>query len=275
MLTAFLFTIISVFAPDTTKCYYIDSEKVDAAVFDGSQLVGQKIVSYTVDTVKYPEDKVFIIHDILTESGQKKTDKLGGHIVNSQNEEPLYIIDGVVVSSEKVKKMDIQDVESMSVIQGDKAVGQYGQAAKYGVLIVLTKKAAGRRVNIGYGEADRRDVSYSVASVKPSETEVYTNMYDYLRGKVAGVEIGPGNSIIIRGVSTLNGSTDPLIFLDGTEVSSLDAVNPQDVYSVDILKDASAAIYGVRGANGVILITTKAGQAAKQQEAAKAKRRTK
>lgn len=127
-------------------------------------------------------------------------------------------------------------------------------------------------VNIGYGVADKKDLSYAVSTVKPGENEFYTNMYEYLRGKVAGVQIGPNNSITIRGVNSINSSTEPLIIVDGAEVSSLDAINPNDVYSVDVLKDSSSSIYGVRGANGVILITTKSGQAVKEQEAAAKKK---
>lgn len=117
-----------------------------------------------------------------------------------------------------------------------------------------------KQVNIGYGIADSRDLSYSVSSVKPDEYETYTDMYDYLRGKVAGVQIGTDNKIHIRGINSIHSSTEPLILLDGVEISDLKLINPRDVYRIDVLKDASAAIYGMKGANGVILITTKKGK---------------
>ena len=80
------------------------------------------------------------------------------------------------------------------------------------------------------------------------------------------------SSVVVRGISTLNSSTVPLVIVDGVEVNDLDAVSPYDVYSVSVLKDASTSIYGVRGANGVILITTKGGQMQKEaEEAAKKK----
>jgi len=63
--------------------------------------------------------------------------------------------------------------------------------------------------------------------------------------------------IIIRGIGSINSSNDPLILVDGSEITDLSTINPNDVKSVDVLKDASSSIYGVRGANGVILITTK------------------
>jgi len=128
-------------------------------------------------------------------------------------------------------------------------------------------------VDIGYEKTGKDGLSYSVTSLKPtSEEMVYTNMYDYLRGRVAGLSVGPGNSSIqIRGKNSINASTEPLILVDGME-TDLDAVNPSDVYSVSVLKDSSASIYGVRGANGVILITTKQGR---QMEEAQAQARKK
>lgn len=131
------------------------------------------------------------------------------------------------------------------------------------------------QVNVGYGTTDKDDLTYAVSSVKMNENEtMYTNMYDYLAGRVAGVQVSPDHSISIRGINSINSSTEPLILVDGVEVSSLDDVNPYDVYSVDVLKDASSSIYGLRGSNGVILITTKGAQQAKL-DAAKAKKEAK
>lgn len=114
-------------------------------------------------------------------------------------------------------------------------------------------------VDVGYGTLKKSELTTAVSTVTVDEKEVrtYTNMYDYLRGKVAGLTVTPDNRILIRGVNSINSSTDPLILVDGMEVSSLSSVNPNDVQSVNVLKDASTSIYGVRGSNGVILITTK------------------
>lgn len=114
-------------------------------------------------------------------------------------------------------------------------------------------------VNVGYGTVKKRDLSHPVSSlqVKGDEIRTYRDMYEYLEGRVAGVMVTTGKRIIIRGVNTVNGSSDPLIIVDGAECQDLSTINPNDVKSVDILKDSAAAIYGVRGANGVIVITTK------------------
>ena len=95
----------------------------------------------------------------------------------------------------------------------------------------------------------------SIGRVDMKNAETYTNIYDYLRGRVPGVEI-VGTSIRIRGINT-TGNTDALIILDGMEVSDISDVNPADVKSVEILKDAASTIYGMRGANGVVIIKTK------------------
>ena len=88
----------------------------------------------------------------------------------------------------------------------------------------------------------------------------YSNMGEYLMGRVPGLTVyqdGDSYKYVIRGVSTLYGSSDPLFLVDGVETDNIDHINPRDVRSVEVLKDGSASIYGTRGANGVILITTK------------------
>ena len=134
-------------------------------------------------------------------------------------------------------------------------------------------------LNIGYGTVSRKNNTYSVDKVTVNQNEIgsYNNIYDYLRGRVAGVQIGPANghgepSVTIRGINSINSGTNPLYVVDGVTVDSIMWVNPNDVQSVDVLKDASASIYGVRGANGVIVITTKTGRSEAEADAKKAER---
>lgn len=95
----------------------------------------------------------------------------------------------------------------------------------------------------------------------------YRTFEDYVRSHVSGVDVGSDGNLVIRGISSFNASTKPLILLDGMEVLNTHEINPSEIHSVDVLKDASStASYGMRGANGVILITTKAAQHAKQAE---------
>ncbi len=130
-------------------------------------------------------------------------------------------------------------------------------------------------VNVGYGSVDRDKLTYSVnqLDVKDNEMVNYTNIWGYMRSRVPGVVIGdasPGGtpSIVIRGENSVNSSTQPLIMVDGMETPDISGLNPNDVASISVLKDASASIYGSRGGNGVILITTKTAKLAAEQEAA-------
>jgi len=123
-------------------------------------------------------------------------------------------------------------------------------------------------VVIGYGTQKKKEVTGAVTVVSSQTIEDLkpTRIEQALQGQVAGVNItqnsgspGAGSNIRIRGVST-NGNSSPLILLDGRVIEDLSVVNPSDIESINILKDASAGIYGVRAANGVILVTTKTGR---------------
>ncbi|MBB5284062.1 TonB-linked SusC/RagA family outer membrane protein [Rhabdobacter roseus] len=134
-------------------------------------------------------------------------------------------------------------------------------------------KALEEVVVVGYGTQSKRNVTGSVAKVdmKRTETLPNTNVTQALRGTVAGVQFtdngrpGQGGSIHIRGLRSITASNDPLIVVDGVFFNgNLADISPNDIESVEVLKDASAsAIYGSRAANGVILVTTKQGQTEK------------
>lgn len=124
-------------------------------------------------------------------------------------------------------------------------------------------------VVIGYGTQRKGDVTSAIASVKAEDFTVgkITDAADLVKGKIAGLSVTNSSgdptatsSIMLRGITTVMGSVTPLILVDGVE-GSLTTVAPENIESIDVLKDASAAaIYGTRGANGVILITTKTGK---------------
>ncbi len=128
-------------------------------------------------------------------------------------------------------------------------------------------------VVIGYGSQRKRDVTGAIASVGVEEIDQRNpaNIFEAIQGQLAGVQLntgsgapGSGASIRIRGTSTINGGTNPLYVLDGQPVDNIDNINPNDIASIEILKDgASAAIYGSRSANGVVLVTTKSGKTGK------------
>ena len=149
------------------------------------------------------------------------------------------------------------------------------------MIVVMSEdtKTLDEAVVIGYGSVKKNDMTGSVVAFRPDEKNrgMITSPQELLQGKVAGVvvnthsgEPGSGAMIRVRGGSSLNASNDPLIVIDGMAMDNnatkgmsnpLSLVNPNDIESFTILKDASAtAIYGSRGSNGVILITTKKGK---------------
>lgn len=123
-------------------------------------------------------------------------------------------------------------------------------------------------VVIGYGVQKKADLTGSVANINTEKlnTQSNANIGQALQGKIAGVDIvsqggapGSGTRIMVRGIGTLNNAS-PLYIVDGMYMNSIDHINPNDIASIDVLKDASsAAIYGSRTANGVIIVTTKEG----------------
>ena len=140
-------------------------------------------------------------------------------------------------------------------------------------------------VVVGYGVVKKNDATGSVTAIKPDDMNkgLQTTAQDMIQGKIAGVNIatsggkpGEGATIRIRGGSSLNASNDPLIVIDGLAMDNngiqgvsnpLSLVNPADIETFTVLKDASAtAIYGSRASNGVIIITTKKGKAGQKMK---------
>ena len=150
------------------------------------------------------------------------------------------------------------------------------------ILVIQLKEdaiALGEVVAIGYGSVKKNDATGSLTAIKPDKLNrgLTTNPQDIITGKIAGVVVtsgggipGAGATIRIRGGSSLSASNDPLIVIDGLAMDNdgikgvanlLSTINPNDIESFTVLKDASAtAIYGSRASNGVIIITTKKGE---------------
>lgn len=147
-----------------------------------------------------------------------------------------------------------------------------GTKTNFEILMMPDLVALNEVVVIGYGTQKASEITTAIASVKEKDFTVgaMRDASELIKGKVAGLTITNGSgdpsagpSISLRGVATLQGSTAPLVLIDGIP-GDFNTVMPSDIASVDVLKDASAAaIYGTRGANGVIIITTKRGEKGK------------
>ena len=146
-----------------------------------------------------------------------------------------------------------------------------GNASQLNVSLTQAISDLDEVVVVGYGTQRRQDLTGAVASVGSEEIgELSTTRIDQaLLGRVAGVQVKPvsgepgaAQKIMIRGIGSISAGGDPLYVVDGFPTDNIQAINPNDVESMDILKDASAtAIYGSRGANGVVIINTKRGTA--------------
>ena len=111
------------------------------------------------------------------------------------------------------------------------------------------------RVNIGYGTVEKKDLTTSAQTLdtRKSKYSSYTNIYEMINGEFPGVQVS-GHNILIRGISSINSGTEPLFVVDGMVVNTIDQISPREVKSISVLKGSETAIYGSRGANGVILI---------------------
>lgn len=155
-------------------------------------------------------------------------------------------------------------------------IGFISQETKGGnVILEEDLKSLSEVVVIGYGTQKKADVTSAVVSVKAEDFTKgnFNDAGDLIKGKVAGLTItkpsgdpGAVTQISLRGIATVSGNAQPLVLVDGVP-GSLSSVPPENIASIDVLKDASAAaIYGTRGAGGVIIITTKTGQREQRTE---------
>lgn len=149
------------------------------------------------------------------------------------------------------------------------AAGFFGQKIKLDekvklVAINLKLKPGdkNREYAIGYGHVSDRDKLNALASMTSGDLDFsqYSNVYDLIKGRFAGVQV-VNNEIIIRGINSITSSSAALIILDGVPVDggALASIPPVQIKSINVMKDGSAAIYGSRGANGVVIIETKRG----------------
>ena len=198
--------------------------------------------------------------------------------VLDENGEPLIGVSIVVKGTSTGTITDFDGKFSINLPAGSKElvvsyIGYKEQTvavtgnAPLNLKMVPDTQALDEVVVIGYGAVKKRDLTGAVASVKSEDITMNpgVNPMDALQGKIAGADITMGNSpgasstIVIRGYNSINAGNDPLIVVDDAPFGGkIDEINPAEIESIDVLKDASStAIYGSRGANGVVIITTK------------------
>lgn len=178
---------------------------------------------------------------------------------------------GTVTDYDGVFSLNVQRGTILSISYvGYQSVEVTANSEKIDIKLNESSELLDEVVVIGYGTAKRKDVTTAISSVstKDLEQRPIVSAGQAIQGKAAGVSVmspngtpGAEMSIRVRGTTSINGSNDPLYVVDGVPVDNINFLSPNDISSIQILKDASsAAIYGSRAANGVIIITTKAGE---------------
>src|SRR5690606_19994178 len=204
--------------------------------------------------------------------------QISGKVSDSESSAPLPGVNVVVKGTEKGTNTDINGEFSIDAVVGDILVfsslgfktleATVEDTGRLDIYLEPDLQNLDQVVVVGYGTQQKSDVTGSITSLDPKRLEELpnTNFAQALQGAVPGLSVnlnnagaeGNDNSIILRGRNSIKASNSPLIVLDGIPYNgSISDINPVDIASIDVLKDASAAaIYGSRGANGVLLITT-------------------
>lgn len=227
---------------------------------------------------------LFLLLSFFTLSLYAQQVKLTGNVSSASDKEPMIGVTIMVKGTPTGTVTDFDGNYSLEVPSNSTIVfsmiGYKTQEIKVNnrthinVALAEDVEALDEVVVIGYGAVKRSDLTSSISTVKGEDLKSMAsgNAMTSLQGKVNGVQVtnagGPGATprVIIRGITTVNGS-DPLYVVDGMPVgTNINFLNQEDIESMEVLKDASAAaIYGTRGSNGVILITTKKGKEGKTQ----------
>ncbi len=211
--------------------------------------------------------------------------RLVSGVVTDASNSPLIGVNVSIVGTSSGTMTDLDGQYSLSVPANAKLKFSFigfvtqtvvvGNQTKINIKLVEDAQSLDEVVVIGYGTVKKRDLTGSVSSVKADEiAKVSTsNAIQAMQAKVPGLDIqqsdgqaGSGLSMTLRGNRSISASNSPLILVDGVEYGSTLDISPSDIESMEVLKDASStAIYGTKGANGVIIITTKRGKAGKTQ----------
>lgn len=235
--------------------FVIVSKNAQAAVQPAQKAAGNKVFGVIVDEEGEPLIGVTVR---IKGTGKGTITNFDGEfsLEDDNRKTPLLFS---YIGKEDIEKLPVYD-KSMKLVMKDSQVGK-----KLDEVIV-----------VGYGTMKKRDVTGSISSISSKEIEnkMATNVYEALQGSTAGVQVvsgsgqpGESSTIKVRGTSTFSSEgVSPLYIVDGAPMESIDDINPSDIVSVEVLKDAaSAAIYGSRSANGVIIVTTRGGQEGKPE----------
>jgi TonB-dependent SusC/RagA subfamily outer membrane receptor len=221
---------------------------------------------------------MFVFVPVSHSVGQEKSQKITiTGVVADINQKPVYgatiIVDGIKsnkITDKKGKyKINVSaNTQKIGILTNPPAKIEELISGRSVINFTLdtsaVKNITGQRgtygedeVNIGYGTEKRKNLTTSVSKIdaKRDRYASYNSIYELLRGEIPGVEVD-GKSIRIRAAASQMASNEPLFVVDGVPVNSIDDIAPQIVRSIEVLKGSAASIYGSRGSNGVLLIST-------------------
>lgn len=220
---------------------------------------------------------LFLLSLFLGSISISAQNNITGTVTDTQGE-PLTGASVLIKGTQQGVSTDIDGNFALKVAQGKTLVVSYigyitqevpVKGTNLNIVLKEDQQILDEVVVVGYGTMQRKDLTGSISTVQAKDLNVgaYTDPGQLLQGKVPGLVVvqnsdpnGGVNSMTLRGASTLNGSTEPLYVVDGIPGVELNLVSPNDIESIDVLRDASAtAIYGSKAANGVIIVTTKHG----------------
>jgi TonB-linked SusC/RagA family outer membrane protein len=280
---AMLFALLSIVFMDVSL--FVNGQAAPPDPLDDNLVVSQTLVSQTDNTISYdnPGLTTSNLHSVSNVSALLDIN-VSGRVTDADGV-PLAgttiqvkgTTAGTIADADGNYRLTVPDDATLIFSFVGYETQEIAVAGQNVINVTLVQVVAelGEVVVVGYGSVRKSDLTGAISSVKPAElTSLPTQRVDQaLQGRTAGVYIlntdgSPGGNTIIRirGLNSINGGNEPLIVVDGLQggMRMINTLNPNDIASMEILKDASAtAIYGSRGANGVILITTKLGQKGK------------
>ncbi|HEY9343174.1 MAG TPA: SusC/RagA family TonB-linked outer membrane protein [Hanamia sp.] len=227
-------------------------------------------------------------------AGWSQVKKISGKVISGEDAKPLEGVSIIIKNKGTGAQTNTEGVFEIDASSGDVLVVSFtgflsqeakvGSSPAYNFSLQPGVDKLDEVVVVGYGTARRSKITSSIAKLDPKvlETGLRSNPAQALAGTIPGLRVSTGTgrpgslpSIILRGGTNFDGSGSPLIVMDGQVRESLSDINPEDIGSMEVLKDASAtAIYGARASNGVILITSKRGKAGSSSINLKVKRGT-
>ncbi|NLD23778.1 MAG: SusC/RagA family TonB-linked outer membrane protein, partial [Bacteroidales bacterium] len=236
------------------------------------KILDNQIVIYRDETKKVTEDISSLISEIITQQKQQVSGRItdqNGEAIIGANIIEVGTTNGTVTDIDGNFSIGVEENAFLNISYIGYLEQTINTSGRNNINIVLTEdtKALDELIVIGYGSVRRGDVTTAVSTVSLDDLNErpIVSAAQAIQGKAAGVNVyrpsgTPGGEIVVRvrGTTSFNGSNDPLYVVDGVPVDNINFLSPTDISGIQILKDASsAAIYGSRAANGVVLITTR------------------